>query len=328
MSRIIDIDNAFSPSPYRISTITATGSLNTELDLDVLFDSFNDMIKENGVGKTDEHVLGLIYVEFGKKRSFTYYQHFSKKFVMQRKKQHTSKRFDNQLTIIYKYSQDSCINLKVFKNGNIQMTGVKTIDDGRLMIDKIVDFIKDIGRLEKNKDVSVVQDMSALRNNNYKVALINSDFKVDFEIKRDRLYSILINYYNNKCSFEPCIYPGVKIQFFWNIIHKVKDGVCRCREDCHAIKGEGTGENDCKKITIAVFQSGCIIITGAQTTNQIDDAYVYICNVLKTHLEVIKKVPIQAPKQIPEEPKPKVILKKNLIIYPSSYINNTGKNKK
>lgn len=70
MSTEKEIPRSFEPTPYRISTITATGSLNTELCLDVLFDTFNDIIIDRGVGKTEEHRLGLIYVEFGKKRSF------------------------------------------------------------------------------------------------------------------------------------------------------------------------------------------------------------------------------------------------------------------
>lgn len=298
---------------YRISTITVTGSVNTQLSLDFLFDSFNLFIADHGVGK-DEHIqTGLVYVEFGKKRSVTHYKNFSKKFIAQRKKDNVSKRFDNQLTIMYKFNENSMMNLKVFKNGNVQITGVKHIDAGKEMIDILIGLIqKAVATTDIASEIAVEQ----LCNKDYKVALINSDFKVDFEIKRDRLYSIIINQYDNKCSFEPCIYPGVKIQYYWNKQQEHKNGICTCRQHCFVGKGTGDGEGNCKKITIAVFQSGCIIITGAQTTQQIDDAYDFITHALYDNMEYIKKpvVPLLTPPA--SSSKNIVMIKKNSIIYP------------
>ena len=322
----------YNPTSYRISTITATGSMNTELDLDVLFEGFNKMINESGVGKDDTIVTGLAYTEYGKKKSNTYYTGFSKKFLIQRRKENVSKRFDNQLTVIYKYNVESLMNIKIFNNGNVQITGVKQIEHGKLMIDILIDLVKQVLDDAEAPDTtpdapnapnapnapSPVIDVSKLKNVKYKVALINSDFKVGFEIKRDRLFSVLINKYENKCSFEPCIYPGVKIQYFWNDDNKKRDGVCCCKEQCFAGKGDGNGDGNCKKITIAVFQSGCIIITGAQTTAQIDDAYHFICSMLLQHIDYVKKVIIASiiPQEVKTQNKVKVILKKSLITYP------------
>jgi TATA-box binding protein (TBP) (component of TFIID and TFIIIB) len=299
---------------YRISTITATGSVNTEVDLDILYDNLSVIINERGVGKNEEILTGVVFVEYGKKRSETYYKGFSKKFLLQKKKETGSKRFDNQLTVIYKYNVESLMNIKIFKNGNIQITGIKQINDGEKMIDELITEIRNIAL---KKDIKVVHDAIALANNKYKVALINSDFKVDFEIKRDKLFTTMINVYENRCSFEPCIYPGVKIQYFWNINNVHKTGVCVCKESCFNGKGGGNGEGDCKKITIAVFQSGCIIITGAQTTQQIDDAYEFICNVLFRNIDGIKKTTVNPTISTCKcEPKPKIMLKKNLVVYP------------
>ncbi len=304
---------SYNPTHYRISTITATGAVNSELDLDILFNNFKTLIVENGVSKTPEHKYGLVYAEYSKRKSETYFKNFSKKFLSQKRKENTSKRFDNQLTIIYKYNDESLMNIKMFKNGNIQITGVKCIEHGSNMIDILIDYMKEIC----SKEPDAVKNVQQLTNNNYKVALINSDFKIGFEIKRDKLYTILINSYDNKCSFEPCIYPGVKIQYFWNSYNKHKNGVCCCRNECSIGKNDGHGENRCKKITIAVFQSGCIIITGAQTTEQIDEVYDYICDVLKTHIEYVKKVNVNTILPIaPKVEKVKIMLKKSTIVYP------------
>ena len=54
-------------------------------------------------------------------------------------------------------------------------------------------------------------------------------------------------------------------------------------------KGLGNGDGDCKKITIAVFNSGKIIITGGNSFNQVLISYEFINNLLsdKTKYENI-----------------------------------------
>ena len=43
-------------------------------------------------------------------------------------------------------------------------------------------------------------------------------------------------------------------------------------------KGDANGDGDCKKVTIAVFKSGKIIITGAQNKTQLETCYRFIKN--------------------------------------------------
>ena len=58
------------------------------------------------------------------------------------------------------------------------------------------------------------------------------------------------------------------------------NGVCNCSNICNG-KGKGNGDGDCKKITIAIFNSGKIIITGGRSEPQIVESYNYIYNLLK-----------------------------------------------
>jgi TATA-box binding protein (TBP) (component of TFIID and TFIIIB) len=305
---------------YRISTITATGSVGTELNLDLLFDELCIAIDTSGVGKNETNCYGYVYTEYGRKKSNTFYRGIAKKYATHNVKPSGFKRFDNQLTVVYKFNDESLINIKIFKNGNIQMTGIKQTNDGKTMIDILLADIKQLSMVPCD---NIAKDIDSLQNINYKIALINSDFKVDFEVKRDKLHSVLKNKYNIRCSFEPCIYPGVKIQYFWNELNRKKDGICKCSKTCIHGKGSGSGDRECKKITIAVFQSGCVIITGAQTTFQIDDTYTFICYILFEHKSSIEKPPLPIIMQnkvdnIISDVKSakKVLLKKHLIVYP------------
>ena len=127
--------------------------------------------------------------------------------------------------------------------------------------------------------------------------MINTDFKsyIDdkyenkFLIRRKILHKILISeLYNNKCSFEPGRYHGVKLEYFWNSNKTNLDGICLCEKHCFG-KGSGHGENNCKKITIAIFESGSVLITGGISFEQIEEAYKYITTILNKHKNEIQK---------------------------------------
>lgn len=269
-----------SPTPYRISTITCTASIGAEIDLDQFYEHLN-------VSQTE---TGITFVEFGKKREETLHKGFAKKFLINRRRERPTKRFDNQLTIAYRVNAETLINIKVFKNGNIQMTGIKNADQGRNMIDELIKIIKDV-------PCDIVEDKNALESSNFKICLINTDFKVGFEIKRDNLFKYMQQNYENVTSYEPCIYPGVKIQYFWNSDNERQDGICYCANKCSLKKksGDGFGESNCKKITIAVFQSGSCIITGSQMNGQIEECYDFINKVLYENIDKIEKKNIILP---------------------------------
>lgn len=275
----------FHPSPYKISTITATGGVNTEVNLDLLYEHITIVDDVDGSN-------GFLYIEFGKKKSDTYYRGTNKKYKVSRRKKVESKRFDNQATVILRYSENNVmymVNMKIFKNGNVQITGLKFIEQGRRVVGILIDELKRIYNINN----SIVNNVDGLSNVKYCIRLINSDFRVGFEIKRDKLYRLLQTDYHIRSSYEPCIYPGVKVQYYWNTMKAMQNGCCMCPNMCHG-KGSGENMNDCKKITIAVFQSGCIIITGAQSLVQIDDAYDFICNVINDNIHDLKKIAFQA----------------------------------
>lgn len=276
-------DNAgivkFSPTNYKVSTITATGSINTCINLEKFYDHVE-------ISSTDSEVTSFIYVEFGKKKSDTYFRGFNKKTLVSRRKKVEAKRFDNQATVLVRFFEESKpfqINMKVFKNGNVQLTGLKYIDQGIKIVDFLISQIKEMQKVNQ-----IVDNLDAIENKNYRIRLINSDFKIGFEIKREKLFRLLQSQFNVYVSYEPCIYPGVKIQYFYNDVRHNKHGICECSIPCCG-KGAGTQSGECKKITIAVFQSGCVIITGAQNHEQIIESYNFICDIVKNNKQEILK---------------------------------------
>ena len=171
------------------------------------------------------------------------------------------------------------INFKIFKNGKIQLTGVSS----ELLAKKAVSIVIEYIKLNNNKK-KIVDNIDNLKLIEYKTVLINSDYFCGVKLKRDNLYKILQTKYNLSVNYDSENYPGVKLQYFWNLdtINTPNEGLCVCKKKCIG-KGDGNGENNCKKITISTFQSGKIIITGGRNLQQINNAYNYFNNILNNN---------------------------------------------
>jgi Transcription factor TFIID (or TATA-binding protein, TBP) len=318
------------PTVPVISTITSTGTINAKLDLGVLFQNieihtYDYFEKLQGISPP-EYIC--VYVEFGKSTKEVTYRGYTPKMYKNMRLNQTyvppiKKRFANQTTIIFLMPDSNMINMKVFKNGNIQMTGLKREEFCALSIRFLVDAIRRIYHLcpdvilesyeaqalrmcVKNVIDTCIDNLKLIDD---KIQLINCDFQVGWKINRDRLYELLAFEYDMQCSYEHQIYPAVKIGFYFNQVGGKQDGLCVCGAMCDTmlkkarrrttvekekekekeLNGDVLGvPTPCKKITVAVFQSGSIIITGGNKRVHIDAAYTWICGVLQHHESSIR----------------------------------------
>ena len=146
----------------------------------------------------------------------------------------------------------------------------------------------------------------------FDTCMINSDYSIDKAIRRDRLYKVLVEEYGLWSTFEPTIYQGVNTKFFWNKTRPADapPGICVCPTPCEG-GGDGYSVGSCKKITIAPFRTGKIIITGAKHMEQLDDAYAFMNSVFTKHADQVLRehAPTDAPcVSVPSRKKPGVPL--------------------
>ena len=148
-------------------------------------------------------------------------------------------------------------------------------------IDCVKDVENDIIDLGNDIDCNYLLKLSYL-----KIELINSDFNTYFVINNTKLHQILRNKYKIFSTYEPNDYPGVKSKYCWNKNNKDKatEGICVCDTPCFSLGKKSV----CTQITISVFQSGSIIITGAKSIHQVEDTYRFMNRVLKDNYEIIK----------------------------------------
>ena len=320
------------PSELKISIMSATAAFNTIINLKALSKYL----------KLTDNIC-----------------HIDSMFNMTRKVSNISKKkiFYNQLTIKirpyynknYKINLNLIINLKLFRNGKIQMCGLRSENDGYLSLKILLNELNKINKIQQehinifskylntnivktlvdklyNRDIylidydtykninniNIINNLyicKKLQNENrihlfdkiknknseiinivkYNITLINSDFSIGFKINRTIIYDYILNDCGLLCDFDPCIYQGVLIKFYWNYNKEIQNGKCMCSIPCSG-KGKGNGNGECRKITISIFQSGNIIITGKCIRSEINYIYNYIIELLYKNIDDIKQI--------------------------------------
>lgn len=228
-------------------------------------------------------------------------------------KKKENEHFYNSCSIIVKAGKnDKCVNIKLFNNGKITMTGAKKESDGYNAAVTLLTELK--------KEPGCFLDSSSLHFDDinifdYQITMINSDFDTNFKIDLITFLNILNNKEKNLFTkFNPEKYRGLIIGYYWNNIKPVQDGICHCKGKCTG-KGLGDGEGRCKKITISIFKSGSIIITGGRLIKQIEDAYYFINEKLReNYSDIVKLSILDYIQQEEEEEHEDVPLKKKIIV--------------
>lgn len=262
-----------TPTELRISTMTCLSSLSTDVNLDVI----------NKYLEINEEIS---YIDPGGKEPTRGIPKKMKSNKSTKKK----KMFFNQTTLLIIVPGNKHVNLKIFTNGNIQMTGLKSEEDGYNACEILKKNLINTRGIIDGKIVEAIIKKNEISIKKINVVLINSDYFCGYKIKRDVLHRIIVKDYKLFSLYEPCIYPGVNTKYFWNELNDCCDGLCKCTKKCMG-KGNGNGNGECKKITISVFQSGNVIITGARNLKQIHDSYNFINNLFKENYDILKKEP-------------------------------------
>jgi hypothetical protein len=261
-------------TPLRISTNTATGNIGGLMKLDVLFEQLPLLLIPFGYPEE-----GILKMEHKDKRIGA-----SQKDMLTKKKV-AKKTFFNQSTLVVRKRREENpevfkeVNIKLFANGGIQMTGITGLEFGRSVLEWLLPILSNLPKKISENPLEI---------KTLKLQLINSDYHVNGNINRDVLHTILSDKYRLFSSFEKLIHQGVNVKYYYNTgaDKTATKGICNCPDPCPGT-GEGDAVGQCKKITILAFQTGDIIVTGARAKAQLDEAYSYMNTILKVHSKEI-----------------------------------------
>ena len=144
----------------------------------------------------------------------------------------TKKKFYNCIHcyIGVKYQNKTKISVKIFANGKMQMAGVLNVKAMAYGFRKIFKRLSSLKAFEDNDEAHV---------SNVKICMINSDFRIDKNIKQSSLCKFFDEKslsYIKRYSFNPNKYPAINLKIF---------------------NSNGIGATTC-----LIFRSGSVMITG------------------------------------------------------------------
>ena len=236
---------------------------------------------------------------------------------------------------------DNLLNVKYFKNGSLQITGCKKVENITQLIIFLVKHINEnkddlievkpsnykalkllekfkinelrnigqkylIANYNKLKKQNLIEKIISTTNYlnenkiinkynksninkfdiedaNIRISMINSSFGIynningidnDFQIDRKRLFDYIKNNTKLSCYYDNTQHQGVKINFMFN--HD-KDGICKCEQNCILIHKKN---RKCKKITILIFNSAKVVITGSNSFEHSRLCYEFINKII------------------------------------------------
>jgi len=258
------MSKALAISPLRISTMTVTAKWGLPIQLDVLFDQLKKHLIPIGY-----YGAGVLKIEHkGQVFGACYKDLFTNRKA-------TEDSFYNQSTVVIRQPFSGGwkeLNMKLFSIGSIQMTGVTDQDFAVKTVEWLLAFIETLPQ-SPFAGKAAVTDVD--------ISLINTDYSLSHNIQQDNLHKLFLERYNLFSMLEKTIYQGVNTKFFYNNNNN-ESGVCACKGFCKG-QGKGNGDGDCKRITMSIFRTGKIIITGARTMDQINRAYKFLNKVFQEH---------------------------------------------
>lgn len=199
----------------------------------------------------------------------------------------SGENFYNQYTIIVNAHDNVYLNVKLFNNGSIGISGCKDLNDANIVINKVIFKLKEILMIKKKshnqndqddqddqdnqniqcqnllKEIKFVVNPDEIQFSNFKVNLINTNFAVNYNINKEELLSLLTanGVFCIIATNHACV----------NVKHKIIE------------------DNKENTVSIFVFQTGNIIITGAKKTEHVRSAYNFIVNFLNKNKNKIMK---------------------------------------
>ena len=182
----------------------------------------------------------------------------SKKSKIKKKKGTDSfyNSFDIKLTFLDRESGIfSNVSIFIFPNGKVKMAGIKTYNTIDIVIEEIIDIF--------NYVPECLDNISEIEPENVKIQMICSDFKIKpikedsdgWCLKQEELKNILVKKGYSATFSALSKYPGINLKI------------------------PSLTEED-KKVSLLIFRSGSIIITGAKNMKDISTSYIFIIDII------------------------------------------------
>ena len=225
----------------------------------------------------------------------------SKKDLLNNRKKKKS-AFYNCFAIIYRIVYEGSfreVHLKIFNTGKLEIPGIQKDDMMYYALEKLCTVLSNLTNTEITYNKKDIQNV-----------LINSNFKCNYYINRDKLFNILKYKYNIHSLFDACSYPGIQCKYYFN---NNDNGICTCSPKCGFKEKSNMkkAKSRCVEVSFMIFRTGSILIVGHCNEDVLFHVYEFLKNIL---LIEFKDIHINIENPIDQKKKKKKKLKKKTIM--------------
>jgi hypothetical protein len=182
------------------------------------------------------------------------------------------------------------IHVKVFNTGKLEIPGIQN----DVILSKVLTLLVEILTPIVKTDTPLMY----MKDKNETV-LINSNFNCGYYIDREKLYKKLKYTYKINSVYDPCSYPGIQCEFYY-------ESSLEGKHDSMPIVNSGTN-----KVSFMIFRTGSVLIVGKCSREIIHKIYDFLCDILNKEYMNIKGINNDI---IPFKPKPLKNRKKHIIV--------------
>ena len=193
------------------------------------------------------------------------------------------------------------VHVKIFNTGKLEIPGIQTDD----ILNKVLELLTNILRPLAETD----EPLTYLKGK-CETVLINSNFNCGYFINRDKMFDLLKFQYKINCSYDPCSYPGIQSEFYYDPKLSVQTGQ----------QPTDTSENQgLTKISFMIFRTGSVLIVGKCTESVLEEIYVFVRNLLESEYDNIgDAIIVPSGEEEEEKSKKRKVRKRKIIVSGSS----------
>jgi len=180
--------------------------------------------------------------------------------------------FYNCFVLILRVKYNGCfkeVHVKIFNTGKLEIPGIQNDD----ILDQVLVLLTNTLRPFIKSDIP----LSYIKGK-CETVLINSNFNCGYLINRDRMFDLLKYKYKINCSYDPCSYPGIQSEFYYDPQITVQTG----RQPLSTVK-----KSQITKISFMVFRTGSVLIVGKCTESVLDEIYCFVKTLLENEYDNI-----------------------------------------
>jgi TATA-box binding protein (TBP) (component of TFIID and TFIIIB) len=161
------------------------------------------------------------------------------------------------------------IHVKVFNTGKLEIPGIQN----DVILNKVLTLLVEILTPIVKTDIPLIY----MKDKNETV-LINSNFNCGYYIDREKLYKKLKYTYKINSVYDPCSYPGIQCEFYY-------ESSLEGKHDATPIVNAGTN-----KVSFMIFRTGSVLIVGKCSQEIIYKIYDFLCDILNKEYVNIKGI--------------------------------------